>query len=112
LGIPFQDARSILPLSTQTFIIASYDFLALKGFLANRLCRNSQHEIHTVAKLMLAEVRRVFPLLAKYMVSHCDRAKKCLYHGKLFEPCGKWPREYNREDYLFSKEMNPNTWGE
>jgi len=92
-GIPWQDARRLLPIGTQTYIHMSYTYLALRGVLANRLEHVMDWEINCVAQLMLREIKMKCPtLLSKYLGSHSDRAKRAVFSElESWEPDKKWP---------------------
>ena len=92
-GIPWQDARRLLPIGTQTYIHISYTYPSLRGVLANRLEHVMDWEINCVAQLMLREIKmKCPPLLSKYLGSHSDRAKRSIF-SKLesWPPDLKWP---------------------
>ena len=92
-GIPWQDARRVLPIGTQTYIHISYSYPSLRGVLANRLEHVMDWEINCVAQLMLREIKmKCPPLLSKFLGSHSDRAKRSVF-SKLesWPPDLKWP---------------------
>jgi len=96
-GIPWQDARRLLPIGTQTYIHMSYTYPAVRGVLANRLEHVMDWEINCVAQLMLREITmKCHPFLSKYLGSHSDRAKRAVF-AKLesWPPDGKWSNEFN-----------------
>lgn len=73
-GIPWQDARRVLTMGSQTYIHAIYNYQALKGVLANRLEHVMDWEINCVAQLMLREVRMQCPKgVWLHLGSHSDR---------------------------------------
>jgi flavin-dependent thymidylate synthase len=74
-GIPWQDARRLLPMGTQTYIFAQYNYLALRGLLANRLESDMDWEINCVAQLMVRELRMHCPeLIWQPLQSASDKA--------------------------------------
>lgn len=95
-GIPWQDARRVLPIGMQTYIHDQYNFLALQGVLANRLEHIMDWEFNCVAQLMLREVKlKCPPLISKYLGSHSDRAKAAKFAGlESWPPDGKYPSPY------------------
>lgn len=97
-GIPWQDARRVLFMGMQTYIHDQYNWLALKGVLANRLEHIMDWEFNCVAQLMLREVRmKCPPIIWKYMGSHSDLAKSAKFAGlESWPPDGKWPNPYER----------------
>lgn len=92
-GIPWQDARRVLPIGTQTYIHGVFNYVALKGVLAHRLEHIMDWEINCVAQLMLREITiKCPPLLSKYLGSHSDLAKQARFDGlESWPPDGKWP---------------------
>jgi thymidylate synthase ThyX len=92
-GIPWQDARRILPIGTQTYIHGTFNFVALKGVLANRLEHMMDWEINCVAQLMLREIHiHCPPMFAQALGSHSDLAKKAMFERlESWPPDGKWP---------------------
>jgi len=92
-GIPWQDARRLLPIGTQTYIHISYTYPAMRGVLANRLEHVMDWEINCVAQLMLREIKmKCPPIMSKFLGSHSDRAKRSVF-SKLesWHPDLKWP---------------------
>jgi len=92
-GIPWQDARRVLPIGTQTYIHDVYNYVALRGMLANRLEHIMDWENNCVAQLMKREVIRLCPpIFGKYLQSHSDKARKAIFAGlESWPPDGKWP---------------------
>jgi len=92
-GIPWQDARRLLWMGTQTYIHCDYNYVALRGVLGNRLEHVMDWEVNCVAQLMLREVRmKCPPLMAYYLGSHSDMAKVAKFAGlESWPPDGKWP---------------------
>jgi len=81
-GIPWQDARRLLTMGTQTYIHDIYDYLSFKGMLANRLEHIMDWEHNCVAQLMVREVRmKCPPLMSKYLMSHSDASKSAKFAG-------------------------------
>lgn len=104
-GIPYQDARMILPIGTTTYLYETINYRALKGLLANRLCVGMGWEINRVAWLMKDEVEKNIPELAKALVPRCCLVGKCVHEGDIFPPCALYPRKWNKEDY-----QHPDIW--
>lgn len=94
-GIPWQDARRVLPMGMQTYIHADYSWPALKGVLANRLEFVMDWEINCVAQLMVRELRMKTPeIIWRHLVSASDAARKAARAGlESWPPDGKWPVE-------------------
>jgi thymidylate synthase ThyX len=86
-GIPWQDARRVLPIGMQTYIHDQYNYVSLSGMLANRLEHVMDWEINCVAQLMLREIKmKCPPLLSKYLGSHSDKKK-----AAAFAALESWP---------------------
>ena len=96
-GIPWQDARRLLPIGTQTYIHITYTYLALRGVLANRLEHVMDWEINCVAQLMLREINMKCPkFLSKYLGSHSDKAERSVFSRlESWPPDGKWSDEFD-----------------
>jgi thymidylate synthase ThyX len=92
-GIPWQDARRVLWMGTQTYIHCDYNYVALKGVLANRLEHIMDWEVNCVAQLMQREVNiKCPPMFGRYLGSHSDRQKRAAFAGlESWPPDGKWP---------------------
>ena len=106
-GMAPEDARAILPNSTQTNITMSVNLRELIHLCNLRLCTRAQKEIRELFKLIKAEVVNVQPRLAKYLVPTCEINGICFEH----QCCGRKPHidevmaVYNafKDDYI-SKE--------
>jgi flavin-dependent thymidylate synthase len=70
-GIHEQLARYVLPDSIETTICESWNYLALRAYTRQRACSIAQPEHRVVAEKMINEVKKVYPLLAKYMWPAC-----------------------------------------
>jgi hypothetical protein len=97
-GIPWQDARRVLWMGTQTYIHCDYNYVALKGVLGNRLEHIMDWEVNCVAQLMQREVNmKCPPIFGRYLGSHSDRAGKATFAGlESWPPDGKWPNPFER----------------
>lgn len=97
-GIPYQDARRMLPMGTQTYLHAHYTYSALNGVLSNRLEHIMDWEINCVAQLMLREIHKQCPpLLWQFLGSHSDKAHYAKFAGLESWPAdGKYPSPYER----------------
>jgi thymidylate synthase ThyX len=95
-GIPWQDARRVLPIGCQTYIHGTFNYVALNGVLANRLEHIMDWEINCVTQLMLRQIHmHCPPLLAKYLGSHSDKARKAAFAGlDSWPPDGKYPNPF------------------
>jgi thymidylate synthase ThyX len=92
-GIPWQDARRLLPIGTQTYIHGIFNFVSLRDFLANRMEFIMDWEINCVAQLMYREIlMKCPPLIGKYLGSHSDRQRKAAFEKlESWPPDGKYP---------------------
>jgi thymidylate synthase ThyX len=110
-GIPWQDARRVLPIGTATYLHATYSYPALAGVLANRLEHVMDWEINCVAQLMLRELKMHCPaLISKYLGSRSDRLRKAAFaHMESWPPDGKWPVPESAQDvpHLHTHEQMP-----
>lgn len=98
-GIPFQDARRVLWMGTQTYIHCDYNYVALKGVLANRLEHVMDWEVNCVAQLMVREINlKCPPIFGKYLGSHSDFARAAKFAGlESWPPDRKWPTTPEQE---------------
>lgn len=108
MGVPWQDARYILPIGSTTHVSCMYNFQSLTGLLGNRLCHCMMWETNYIAQLMLKEIKDKMPaIFSKHLGAWCDKSGKCNYNGDLFPPCQKYPKEWNQEDYHHEIRTNP-----
>jgi thymidylate synthase ThyX len=92
-GIPWQDARRLLPIGTQTYIHGIYNFVSLRDFLGNRMEFIMDWEINCVAQLMYREVlMQCPPVIGKYLGSHSDRQRRAAFAG-----LDSWPPDEKYE---------------
>jgi len=91
-GIPWQDARRLLWIGTQTYIHADYNYLALKGVIGKRGEPVMDWEINCVAQLMLREVKmKCPPLLSKYLMPMSEAAGRDVFAGlESWTPTGRF----------------------
>lgn len=75
--VPREDARYILPNACETKIVVTMNARSLLHFFRVRCCRRAQWEIRRLAEMMLAEVRRVAPILFKSAGPPCDTEGIC-----------------------------------
>jgi thymidylate synthase ThyX len=110
-GIPWQDARRLLPIGTQTYIHAIYNYSALRGVLANRLEHTMDWEINCVAQLMLRELHIHCPEgIWEHLGSHSDLAGRSTIHEMAsWAPDQKHPLpdDWVIEGYAHAPEQNP-----
>lgn len=61
--VPAEDARYVLPNACETKVVFTFNCRSLYNFFEHRCCERAQWEIRRMANLMLAEVKRVAPIL-------------------------------------------------
>lgn len=109
-GIPYQDARRILPIGMDTRIELVYNWSALVSTLSKRLEHVMDWEINAVAQLMAREVRMKCPaMFGRALGSLSDKLKKAAFAGEdLFPPDGKHPvYDLLPGKHVHSAEQNP-----
>ena len=72
-GIPKEDARYLLTNATCTNIIVTMNARALLNFFELRCCHHAQWEIRKMAFIMLAEVKKVAPIIFRDAGPSCKR---------------------------------------
>lgn len=72
MGIPAEDARYLLPNGCTTNITITMNARELLHFFTLRCCNRAQWEIREMAELMLAECRRVSPII------FCEAGPACV----------------------------------
>ena len=63
MGIPAEDARYVLPNAAETKIVCTFNARSLLNFFSLRCCMRAQWEIRALAEKMLAECKRVAPVI-------------------------------------------------
>lgn len=89
MEIPAEDARFVLPNSTCTNIIVTMNARALLNFFELRCCQHAQWEIRQLANKMLAEVKKVAPIIFKNAGPSCKTKNYCPENKK---DCPLYPR--------------------
>lgn len=98
-GNSFQAARCIMTMGWTHNYKYSTNFMALKGYMAQRLVASEQEDTVATAISIWNEINILFPMLANSLRPKCDWAKKCMCHqgdggelfGALFRGCGRFP---------------------
>lgn len=85
-GVPAEDARFVLPNAASTSLVLTMNVRSLWHFFELRCCNRAQWEIRALANAMLAEVRKVAPLLFAKAGATCDSMGICFEGGM---SCGK-----------------------
>lgn len=101
-GVPYQDARFVLPHAMTTSLVWSVNYLALKNFCAKRMMRNQSWEMNMLCQLIKKELYNIYPELAVGLVPMCEFSHKCQSFGNLYEGCGKFPLDKKHDRYVFS----------
>ncbi len=81
-----EDARYILPNACETKIVLTFNCRSLYNFFQHRCCARAQWEIRRLANRMLAEVRKVAPVLFEKAGPNCVSRNICP-EGKM--TCGR-----------------------
>ncbi len=84
-----EDARFLLPQAAETRIVLTMNCRSLLNFFEHRCCTRAQWEIRAMANAMLAECRRVLPVVFDTAGARCERLGYCP-EGEQFT-CGKFP---------------------
>lgn len=86
MGIPYQDARYILPMGLETALVGTYNLLSLKGTLKRRLCNRMMWETNYVARLMHDLTVKALPWVGKSLRSSCEDRGVCGSVSPMFPP--------------------------
>ncbi len=92
-GVPAEDARFVLPNAASTSFVLTMNVRSLWHFFELRCCTRAQWEIRALANAMLAEVRKVAPLLFEHAGATCDSIGIC-FEGDM--SCGRCPNVIKR----------------
>ncbi|MCH4157354.1 MAG: FAD-dependent thymidylate synthase [Acidaminococcaceae bacterium] len=84
--IPAEDARYVLPNATETKIMCTFNVRSLYNFFSLRCCMRAQWEIRELAWKMLAECKRVAPVLFEKAGPPCESEGVC-HEGAM--SCGR-----------------------
>ncbi len=76
-GIKSEDARSILPNSATSSLVASLNLRELIHLANLRLCTRAQFEIRLLVKKMCMLVEQKYPWLEEHLVPKCERLGYC-----------------------------------
>lgn len=80
-GVSYQDARYILPIGTETYIMCEYPVREFLNVYAYRACSMFQWEICHVVRKMGEILGEAHPWLKPYIKISCQSAKKCTFQG-------------------------------
>ena len=76
-NVPIEDARFVLPNSTETNLLVTMDGQELLHFFGLRCCNRAQWEIQLLADGMLREVLQVAPELFRKAGPYCYQRGRC-----------------------------------
>jgi flavin-dependent thymidylate synthase len=99
--IPFQDARTVLPIATETYIICSYPVSEFLSTFSYRGCYMFYPEIVSLFHRMRSALLEVCPWLAPYTLISCEKTRlphQCTYQG--------WERVEGQCPFTWAKEDN------
>ncbi|TYP47019.1 thymidylate synthase (FAD) [Thermosediminibacter litoriperuensis] len=88
MGVDKEDARYVLPMGTRTNLVMTMNVRSLYNFFNLRCCERAQTEIRELARMMLAEVKKIAPNLFKKAGAPCEATGFCP-EGDL--SCGRYP---------------------
>jgi len=89
VGIPAEDARYVLPNAACTNIMVTMNARSLLNFFELRCCMHAQWEIRQLANKMLAEVKKVAPIIFNKAGPACKTKKICPENKK---DCPLYPK--------------------
>lgn len=84
--IPAEDARYVLPNAAETKIMCTFNVRSLYNFFSLRCCSRAQWEIRELAWKMLAECKKVAPVLFEKAGPPCESEGVC-HEGAM--SCGR-----------------------
>ena len=77
LGLPAEDARSVLPQACCSNIVVSMNIRSFMHFCNERLCTCAQLEIRQMAQEMAKQAGELLPFLKPYFVPKCEMLGYC-----------------------------------
>ena len=77
LGLPAEDARSVLPQACCSNIVVSMNIRSFMHFCNERLCTFAQLEIRQMAQEMAKQAGELLPFLKPYFVPKCEMLGYC-----------------------------------
>lgn len=78
---PYQDARTVLPIASETWIIAGMPLRTWLETYAYRACEMFYPEMQWVFRRMKEELAKVAPKIAAQAKISCELKEKCTYRG-------------------------------
>lgn len=100
LGLPAEDARSVLPNACASNIVMSLNLRELRHFIGERACSCAQQEIRSLANKMLKATVEQLPFMKKYLGPKCEMLGYC--NESKERSCG---RKYTKEVVFGSLEV-------
>lgn len=97
--VSYQDARYILPIGTETYIMCEYPVREFLAVYAYRACSMFQWEICHTVRQMGALLAEAHPWLEPYIKISCEAIKKCTFQGweSVDDQCDlPWAQDSNR----------------
>jgi thymidylate synthase (FAD) len=79
--IPYQDCRDILPIGTQTYIIAECNLKEFAKTFEYRGCSMFQPQMVYIMWQMRQRILEKYPKLEPFIQLTCEKTKKCMYQG-------------------------------
>ena len=119
-GVPFQDARYVLPMGLETSLVASYNLLSFKGLASRRLCNRMMWETNYVVRVMADLVVQAFPFVGRNLRSSCERSGVCGSVSTMFPPADqtmvqvgqgrdnvkRWVVEYAKDNRILKDQLH------
>jgi thymidylate synthase (FAD) len=105
-GIHVQDARSILPEHICTNICVTLPYNTLQRALSSRMSGSMYPEMCVVARMMKATVDEKCPTMGSYIMTACDRAKRCVNSDNLVPCTCQWAPDNDPSKYRYEKAQN------
>ncbi len=106
-GVPFQDARYVLPMGLETSLVASYNLLSFKGLASRRLCNRMMWETNYVVRTMADLVVRAFPFVGRNLRSSCEQRGVCGSVSSMFPPADLTMKEVDQGRIIEYAKDNP-----
>lgn len=78
-GVPYQEAREMLPTGVKTSILMKVNLRELAKMAEVRLCTRTAGEYQQVFKMMKAEVVKIYPWLEDYIEVYCVKYGICCF---------------------------------
>ena len=104
-GVPYQDARFVVPHAATTSLAWTVNLLALSNFCSKRLQNHMQWEINALARMIRKEIQTKYPIISKILKPRCEVVGKCLNFSNLSKGCGKFKKEFTENNKIFLLEQ-------